>query len=356
MKRHAFLFCLFLPVSAWAQAGSEPPAACAQCHVEALTQPNTYMAHALETVDQCKILIEHPLLTTTVGKYTYRIERKGNESEYSVTDGAETATMRIAWAMGASSALGQTYVLEKDGQLYESRVSWFRELNALAPTMGYEGTKPSDITDAAGRLIHRDEKLKCFGCHATKAVQGNQLTLDKLLPGVQCSHCHQSVEAHLAAMQAGTPQTDVPKDLHRLIGLSAEQTSNFCGQCHRTWAEVVGLGNPGIADIRFQPYRLTGSKCYDPDDARISCLACHNPHHDFGARAVNFDPKCAACHTGVQDAGAKAGSGKPGAKACPVAKDKCVSCHMPKIELPGAHYKFTDHRIRIVKPNEPFPG
>jgi hypothetical protein len=28
---------------------------------------------------------------------------------------------------------------------------------------------------------------------------------------------------------------------------------------------------------------------------------------------------------------------------------------MPKIELPGAHYKFADHRIRIVKPNEPYP-
>jgi hypothetical protein len=23
--------------------------------------------------------------------------------------------------------------------------------------------------------------------------------------------------------------------------------------------------------------------------------------------------------------------------------------------LPGAHYKFSDHRIRIVKPNEPYP-
>ena len=47
---------------------------------------------------------------------------------------------------------------------------------------------------------------------------------------------------------------------------------------------------------------------------------------------------------------------KPGAKACPVAKTNCVSCHMPKLDLPGAHYKFTDHRIRIVKPNEPYPG
>ena len=153
MKRYGLLLCLLLPLATAAQTDSVAPAACARCHVEALTQPNTYMAHALETVDKSKILTEHPLLTTTVGKYTYRIERQGSESEYSVTDGTKTVTMPIAWAMGASSAMGQTYILEKDGELYESRVSWFRELNGLGPTMGSEGTTPADITQAAGRLI-----------------------------------------------------------------------------------------------------------------------------------------------------------------------------------------------------------
>jgi hypothetical protein len=28
---------------------------------------------------------------------------------------------------------------------------------------------------------------------------------------------------------------------------------------------------------------------------------------------------------------------------------------MPKVELPGAHYKFTDHRIRIARPGDPYP-
>ena len=42
-------------------------------------------------------------------------------------------------------------------------------------------------------------------------------------------------------------------------------------------------------------------------------------------------------------------------KACPVAQSRCVSCHMPKVEFPGSHFKFTDHRIRIVKVGEQFP-
>jgi Cytochrome c554 and c-prime len=356
MNGYSLLLCLLLPVAAPAQADSGKSAACAQCHAEALFQPATFMAHALEAVENSKILVEHPLLTTTVGKYSYRIERKGSQSEYTVTDGTKTVTMPIRWAMGASSAMGQTYILEKDGELYESRVSWFQELNGLGPTMGAGGSVAPDIDQAAGRLMSGDDKRRCFGCHATNAVQGRQLTLDKLIPGVQCSHCHESTDTHLAAMLSGGPGPAIPEGLTRLIKLSAEQASNFCGQCHRTWAEIALQGNPSIANIRFQPYRLTGSKCYDPDDTRISCLACHNPHHDFNAQTVNFDPKCLACHSNGKGSGTSPAGGKPGAKACPVAKDKCVSCHMPRIELPGAHYKFTDHRIRIVKPNEPYPG
>jgi hypothetical protein len=346
MKRYALLLCLLLPAATLAQTESAAPAACAKCHVEALTQPSTFMAHALESVDKSTVLIEHPTLTATVGTYSYRIERRGDESEYSVTDGTDTVTMPIRWAMGADFSIGQTYILEKDGHFFESRVSWFRELNGLGPTLGYVGTTPADLQDAAGRLLGQDEKLRCFGCHATGAVQGKQLTLDHLIPGVQCAHCHQGTAEHLAAMQ-GT-HAPVSPELKRLIRMSADQASNFCGQCHRTWAEIAVEPKPSIANVRFQPYRLTGSKCYDPDDARISCLACHNPHHDFGPKPVNFDPKCLACHAG--------GRAKPGAKACPVSKTNCVSCHMPKLELPGAHYKFTDHRIRIVKPNEPYPG
>jgi Cytochrome c554 and c-prime len=335
---------LLLPVATVAQTDSVGPDACSRCHVEALTQPTTFMAHALESVEKSKVLNDHPMLSATVGKYSYRIDRHGSESEYTVTDGASTVTLPIRWAVGASSALGQTYILEKDGNLFESRVSWFRELNGLGPTMGYEESVPVDVTDAAGRLIHQDEKLRCFGCHATNAVKGRRVTFDTLIPGVQCQHCHESIESHLAAVKLGQPA--VPDGLSRLIGLSAEQASEFCGQCHRTWAEIAAQPNPGIANIRFQPYRLTGSKCYDPDDKRIGCLACHNPHHDKNAQAMNLDPKCLACHAG----------GKPGAKACPVSTENCASCHMPKIELPGAHYKFTDHRIRIVKPGEPYPG
>ena len=304
------------------------------------------MGHALESVEQCKTLIDHPLLTVTVGKYSYRIERKGAESEYSVSDGTKTLTLPIRWVMGASSAIGQTFILGKDGELLESRVSFFRDLQGLGPTLGSQNSAPGDISEAAGRVMTQEDKLRCFGCHATNATSGNQLTLEKLTPGVQCAHCHEGTETHLAAMLLDSFDLEKRQQKPKLHQFAAEQVSDFCGQCHRTWAEIVMQPNPGIANIRFQPYRLTGSKCYDVADTRISCLACHDPHREVNANLPDYDAKCLACH----------GGGKPGAKNCRVAKQDCVTCHMPKLELPGAHFKFTDHRIRIAKPYEPFPG
>lgn len=185
------------------------------------------MGQALETVQDSKILIDHPVLTVTVGKYSYRIERKGNESEYSVTDGLATITAPIRWAMGASSSIGQTYILEKDGKLYESRVSYYRELKALGPTMGSENSAPANLNEALGRLMSSEDKVACFGCHSTDATSGSQFTPERLKPGVQCSHCHQGSESHLlAALQSEeSAESVLPKRL--ASGLAAEKVSDF---------------------------------------------------------------------------------------------------------------------------------
>ena len=333
-----------------AQNASKAPAACTPCHAQALSQPDTYMAHALEKVETSRVLSEHPLLQTTVGAYSYRIERKDDQSQYTVTNGSETLTLPVRWAMGADLAIGQTYILERDGELYESRVSWFRELNSLGPTLGSAGSTPANLAEAAGRLLSHEDKVRCFGCHSTDAASGKHLTLEQLTPGVQCQNCHSATDAHLAAMLRKSEGPLIPVGLKNLGNLSAEQAANFCGNCHRTWEEIARQRNPGIGNVRFQPYRLTSSKCYDPDDKRISCLACHDPHQQTNSTLTDYDVKCQACHSNIKS------QAKAGAKLCPVKNSECVSCHMPRLELPGAHFKFMDHRIRVVKPNEPYPG
>jgi hypothetical protein len=108
----------------------------------------------------------------------------------------------------------------------------------------------------------------------------------------------------------------------------------------------------GLSNVRFQPYRITDSRCYkDPDDRRISCLACHDPHEDPRRDAVFYDAKCTACHQVKNSAATKTQTAPP----CPTGNAQCVTCHMPKIEPPGVHFKFTDHHIRVVRPGEPYP-
>src|SRR5580658_2840261 len=152
MIRPILVVFVILPLVAAAQTAKTGASACVPCHSQAKTQFHTSMGQALETVEDCKVLIDRPALTVTVGRYSYRIERKGNQSEYSVTDGVGTITVPIRWAMGASSSIGQTYILEKGGELYESRVSYYRELNALGPTMGSTASVPANLNEALGRL------------------------------------------------------------------------------------------------------------------------------------------------------------------------------------------------------------
>ena len=300
------------------------------------------MAHAMEMPAECTILKAHPVLSFQSGPYSYRIERKGNESIYTVTDGHQTLTIPLGWAFGLGRA-GQTYVFEKDGALYESRVSYYSSLDGLDLTMGAANLKPENLLEAAGRSIGKAERVRCFGCHSTNSLVNNKLSMDALTPGVQCERCHGPTENHLAGIKAGNTQLAQMKDLRQM---SSEETSDFCGQCHRTWDEIAGSGMLGIANIRFQPYRLTSSKCYDSDDSRIKCTACHNPHDEVNRNDAVYDAKCQACHGGA----------KASAVHCKVATANCVSCHMPKLEMPGSHHKFTDHEIRIVKANAPYPN
>ena len=320
------------------EAANKP---CSTCHqAQAAVTP---MTHALEAVEQCTILKENPKLDFESGGYRYSIVRQGNASRYSVTDGKGTITAPLDWAFGLGEA-GQTYVFERNGKLYESRVSFYRERNGLDLTLGAVGRKAATLEEAAGREMSPQGAGECFNCHATNAVQKGVVHLAGMVPGLECVRCHAGGETHAAAAQQGIAKLAT---MAKLGKLSSEDTSNFCGQCHRTWADIATNGPQGINNVRFQPYRLANSKCYDATDPRISCVACHNPHQTVSAKASDYDAKCQNCHVSAKSSPVK---------ICTVAKENCTTCHMPKIELPGAHHAFTDHQIRIARANGAYPN
>ena len=328
--------------------------ACAECHTQTETQHTTPMGQALEAVAESRILQAYPKLQFKSGQYSYSILRQGQQSIYSVTDGKETISNPILYAFGQGKA-GQTYVLEMRGKYYESRVSFYNEVNGLDYTLGSPRAPAKSLEEAFGRAMDSLDTKDCFSCHATAAVSERQLQLDKLTPGITCEGCHGAGEKHVTLMKGKRDGATGQRGDTAILNpghFDTEGLTQFCGACHRTWAQVQLMKAQGVINVRFQPYRIFGSKCYDFDDKRISCTACHNPHEEMKQDAAFYDAKCIACHSKAEvtttlkmQALCKAGK-----------KNNCVSCHMPQYELPGAHHKFTDHQIRIVKPGEAYPN
>ena len=318
------------------------------------------MGRASETAADCEVLRKHPRMTFRSGSFSYQIVREGNRSIYTVTDGVNTISEPILYCFGQGKA-GQTYVFQHNGAYYESRVSFYNEIQGLDLTLGSQFATAGSLEEAAGRLMHAEDARNCFSCHNTAAVVGNQLKVDQLMTGVSCESCHGPGEKHVAAMKIGNSKE---KYIFNPSTLSTDDlTQEFCAACHRGVEQVMAFpGRAGINNVRFQPYRIFNSKCYS-DDRRISCTACHDPHEELRIEPAYYDAKCLACHLSKPKAigadkrttAASTQTAERSAPPCPVGTQQCATCHMPKIELPGAHFKFTDHRIRVVRPNEPFP-
>lgn len=338
---------------------------CAKCHAQKnRTQSGTAMAHAMQSVSESPVLRSHASLTFKYGPFEYQISHQGESSLYQVSEGQEKIAEPVLYSFGQGHA-GQTYILRHNGKLYESRLSFYTEIDGLDWTVGYAQNLPKTLEEAVGRAISADEARSCFSCHGTAALESNQLTLEKMVPGVGCEACHGPGARHVTAMQSGTDENLYifnPKSLDPDT-LSQE----FCGACHRSASTVAEMPERTLMNnVRFQPYRLFTSKGHNPNDPHFACTACHDPHQDLQRGEAKYDAKCTVCHAifspgiSLNPIAAVHPQGPPKAqglapKSCPVGRELCVSCHMPKIAVASAHFKFTDHRIRIVSKGQPYP-
>ena len=237
--------------------------------------------------------------------------------------------MPIEWAFGQGAA-GQTYVFRRDGQWYESRVSYFSALRGLDLTLGADhhaaqsarGRRPrgARVGDAP---VLRLSRHQCFqsqpaylGWHAWRACSASVATAR---PTRTC---------------AGGP-------MKKLGALTTEELSDFCGQCHRTWSQIALKVRAASATCVSSPTASPAAAATMPRTAASNARRATIRTATWKLRAAAYDAKCGACHSRYRAPG-----------TCKVASSNCVTCHMPRLDLPGAHQKFTDHRIRIVRANE----
>ena len=308
------------------------------------------MAKACVRAADSKILQTHPRLTFHLGPYVYNLTRTGNNSTFSVSNGERSISAVVGWGFGEGE-VGETYIFEREGIFYESRLSYFPVLQALDFSPGHPRTTPADLEAAIGLQLNGEDAHRCFGCHNTAASAGGQFDPDRLIAGVTCEACHGPGAKHVSAMKEGRTAEGLTYVLNP-ARLNPVDSVDFCGACHRTWADVLEAGTVGVRTVRFQPYRLESSRCWGKGDARITCLACHDPHQPLVRDAARYDKACLACHPATK--GSTGTADHPGT-VCPRSAKDCATCHMPKYEAPDTHTQFTDHRIRVVRLDKYYP-
>ena len=325
--------------------------ACADCHSSIFhSQERTAMGQAALKVSDSGILSTSSPLQFRDGPYNLQIQRERDKVIYTASDGKDAVSVSLIWAFGLGNA-GQTYIFEKDGVYYETRVSYYNEIHELALTIGHSPIPPTKLSAALGRPLSLNELNQCFSCHTSEDMIQGKLALGKVHPGVTCENCHGSGNDHVRVMESSPVAGGSVLGIFNPGRLPPADANEFCARCHRSTSDVLKSNIRDVRNVRFQPYRLENSRCYDPTDKRITCVACHDPHDEVSTSSEKYDAKCQACHSVT----GKIRRASQSAPACPTASANCVSCHMPETVLPGSHFAFTDHYIRVTHAGERYP-
>jgi hypothetical protein len=333
---------------------------CVGCHTdEKGTAEGTAMSRAAARAGDESFRVDAGADQFSTGTLSYSLRMGAEGLDYSVASADATASARLRWIMGAGD-LGRTFVYKRDDRWFQSRVSEYRQAPRLDVTTGLKIPEGMDVggnlADALGKALTPAEVRNCFGCHTVHATSSKGFDPEHAQAGLGCEACHGPGAAHNAVTAAkgaaakGAAGVDLA--IFNPAKLSPADSIDFCGACHRTFGDVTEAANPANdpSVVRFQPYRLEKSRCWrESEDARLTCVACHDPHEPLVREDSSYDKRCLACH--------KPGAMEThGAKICPTgAKTQCVSCHMPKVKVASMHGEFTDHFIRVFKAGEEFP-
>jgi hypothetical protein len=287
------------------------------------------------------------------GAYVYHVVAQANDPKLIVSLGNQSMSGHITWTFGAG-VVGQTYVLENKGKMYDSQVTTYRGLHGeMDISPAHKQPKAGDLERALGEYLTPQFRARCFGCHTTTSTMKGQFDPEHAIPGITCEGCHGPGMAHVAAVNMDMTE-DAGNAIFKPQSLNPVESVDFCGACHMTTADVVQQKLFVPSNVRFPPYRLEKSLCWGVrGDQRLVCTACHDPHKPLVREASFYDQRCLSCHSSQSSQSADRSNSAPA--VCPKATANCTTCHMPKYDVPEMHAKFTDHFIRIVRAGEPYP-
>jgi predicted CXXCH cytochrome family protein len=271
------------------------------------------------------------------------------------------AQVEIAFAIGSGSQ-GRTYLVDHDGYLFQSPISWYAHPGKWDLSPGYE---------KQFRGFNRPIVARCVFCHADGAtpVEGtiNRYRAPVVLRPIGCERCHGPGELHVAARKRGDDLGAVDPTIVNPRHLPTDLREAVCQQCHlQGEADVVRRGRslwdyrPGLplnafVSIFVRPpesadaYKAVShaeqmqvSECFTASKGKLGCISCHNPHEEPAPaqRVSYFRKACLSCH-GEVDCHLPLAQRRTKQR-----DDSCIVCHMPRAASSNVvHAAITDHRI-----------
>ena len=273
----------------------------------------------------------------------------------------------VKYRMG-SGHFSRTYVVEVDGFLHESPITYYESKKNWDLSPGYDQTRQS---------FERPIRLGCVHCHVGRAEPegeaAHRMTIREQPIG--CERCHGPGSLHVEFHRANKPSTG-PDDFTIVnpAKLPRAQRESICADCHLSTAASVYLrgrmlgdfrpGRPLFdyrADYRFESdneqmtvtghmEQLRQSACYKKS-GDLTCVTCHEPHIKEKPKdpTIYYRDRCLSCHD---------------TRPCKLPKperikkdanDSCAVCHMPRGDTDIPHLAFTHHRIGLHtgKPKPP---
>ena len=264
------------------------------------------------------------------------------------------------YALG-SGTRGISYLVEHDGRLFESPISWYSQKKQWDLSPGYE---------QAGVHFDRPIEPSCLYCHANR-VEPIEPSVNRykepifLGHAIGCERCHGPGELHVRRQEIvdGRDLTIVnPQHLEPALRAAV------CEQCHLLGDHRVDRLDrkpfdyrPGLPTISFFAVygrtnqrmnkavghikQMKDSRCYRESQGRLGCTSCHDPHMvpEPAVKTAYFRQQCLACHE-------RNGCSLPdAARLTESPDDNCIQCHMPRTKsFDVVHTAVTDHRIARV--------
>ena len=339
-------------------------AACRECHNDQYASfGKTPHSRALGPVD---LKTEPPSAQFSHEKSgrTYRVYRQDGEFRHSGrisgTD-ISTGDFPVKYTIG-SGHHSRSYLIEIDGFLVESPLTWYASKNAWKVSPGYDMPNHWSFT----RPVFKG----CVSCHAgrVESLSGTTHQIKFHEQRIGCENCHGPGSLHIETRRNREVSVE-DKDLTIVqpAKLSRELNESICGRCHMGGAASVNVRGRSIDDFRpglrltdFKVHyrknlpddamtvvghfeQMRRSKCYTRSNS-MTCTTCHNPHDspDESDKVASYRKTCLSCHE--SDGGCKLPEKR---RLAQNPANNCIACHMPKSGTDIPHFAFTHHRIGL---------